>query len=212
MVGVRASWYALPWYTDPITGGLVYGLPDGVTLRCSGGCGDQRNLVVSNPVATVKSYSVFSDRVLTFTNHSETTFNAVSDFSQPRIFLDITYSAFFGGPLGEFGAIVTDPSVEYAGFTSSVGGEVSDFHSCDTRFDGNPCGVSSPDESEEFFGFVPLLAPGHAVTVDVDIAISAELKGDLAVPEPPALPLFATGLGLMALLLRRRTANATGAA
>ena len=83
-----------------------------------------------------------------------------------------------------------------------------DFHSCDTRdypggfgnFSPFTCGVPSPDSSEGEF-YLSALGPGDTLAANFAISIDAELKG---VPEPITLPLFATGLGLMALLAWRK--------
>jgi hypothetical protein len=221
-----AGWNTRPWIFDTADG--MAPLPNDGVLTCfggatsyPGGCSDVRALSAVNPFASVKTYSVISDGGFTIKNNSDITFNSVSDFSQPRMFLDFIFSAcsFFCQ------ASVTNPSSEYAFFSSSVYGAgieeegQLDFASCDTRGGGvqtgriyffssggiSGCAGGSPDFSEGIFGFVPLLAPGDTFTAYYEIAINAELKGSLAVPEPTTLPLFVTGLGLMALLAWRRS-------
>ena len=150
-------------------------------------------MFATNPFTTVKSYSIHFEGGFTITNNSDTTFNLM------------TYLVFsLTGLLGD-AAHVTDPSVEYALFRIVIEGVFpgpgDDEALCDTRDNPGPpdCAINPDIEATEF-GPVPLLAPGDTFTENWVIDITAELKGDVTpVPEPAPLPLFATGLGLMAL-------------
>jgi hypothetical protein len=185
------------YYVD----GNVGALPEGIAL--DGVFGDSRSLVATNSSAAVEDFSVTADSGFTLTNTTQETF--------PGFFVvDVNFSAFNPGG-SEIGASVTNPSVEYALFSSSVEDPgAGDFHSCDTRdypggfgnFSPYACGVPSPDSSGGDL-FIGPLGPGDTFTADYTISISAELKGE-GVPEPTTLPLFATGLVLMGWLAWRR--------
>lgn len=216
MVNVRGYWDAGLWgYTDPSTGEQIGGnprLPNGFTLTCQNYAGPEMcmgsaQILASNDSAVVEDFSTVQSSGFTITNTTDTAYD---------MFFFTDFSSFNpGGPA--IGASVTNPSAEYALFSSTITGPSAfDTHGCDTRlYPGHPsggyfsayaCGVPSPDSSMGLIGFD--IAPHDTVGFYYTISINAELKG---VPEPAPLFVFAAGLAGLVLLRvvasRKRTAG-----
>lgn len=195
-----AFWSAHFYYYTDANGELFDdGLPDGIDAWGF----DSAGLTLVNDSAALQKRRLVSKSNFILTNNSD------QDFEGTIAFL-IDYSAFNPGG-SEVGASVTDPSREFASFSSSIfTPELGflDFHSCDTvsgDFVGpNACGVFSPDSSTAELDFGPIRA--HQ-TIKVPFVITIDLKAQ-SVPEPLTLSTFGAGLAAIALARRRAKKSA----
>jgi hypothetical protein len=176
-------------------------LPSGIEIVCTGdavttsnGCIDTLSLSITDNQQGLIQESASSVGGFTVENLSDV---IASDIVK----LQLDWSAFNpGGP--ETGASVTDPATEWAYFNSSVVGPAGccgpfaqDFHGCDTRTSGSPCGVGAPDSSETY-SYDSIPAEGSSQTVTYNIGINL---GTYSVPEPSSWSLLATMLGFLGI-------------
>jgi hypothetical protein len=183
-------------------------LPAGFTVTCTGdafsigsSCGDGVfGVGFENASTVVQDYSIVSHGGFTITNNTD----------EPLSLIYMVATANEDGNIAK----IDNLSVEYAKYTAEIiapppapsylGGFLG-FDTCSVPFFTSTTCIHPSDFVGEPFPLPLALGPGDTVTYNFTIDIEAELKGDgRAVPEPSTIPLFATGLGLMALLRWRR--------